>query len=206
MDADHDDSTVKPIKLNKDGTPRKQLSDESKEKLAKAREKANAIRQQSSLKKLEQKVKTIKEKGASLSPVNEENNEDKPLTDKPLTETTDEVTEPEPAEVKEVIEPAEVKKIKPKGKKKTKIIVEQSSDDSDEFEPNDHVVFVKRVSRKKKEPVPVPVPVPVSEPVRPEPVPVRPELTREQKILKSQYESMFSGGFINQNNLMRRHY
>jgi hypothetical protein len=30
-------------------------------------------------------------------------------------------------------------------------MVEQSSDDSDEFEPNDNVVFVKRVSRKKKE-------------------------------------------------------
>jgi hypothetical protein len=38
------------------------------------------------------------------------------------------------------------------------------------------------------------------------PRPPRPELTPQQRILKSQYEGMFGGGFINQNNLMRRHY
>ena len=57
-------------------------------------------------------------------------------------------------ELKEEHEEVEIikeKKVKPRGKKKTKIIIEQSSDDSDEFEPNDNVVFVKRVSRKKKE-------------------------------------------------------
>jgi hypothetical protein len=37
------------------------------------------------------------------------------------------------------------------------------------------------------------------------PKPPRPELTPQQRILKSQYEGMFSGGFMN-NNLMRRHY
>ena len=92
-----------------------------------------------------------------------------------------------------------------KSKKKTKIIVEQSSDDSDEFEPNDNIVFVKRVSRKKKEPVNVPVPEPV-QCKEPEytPPPARemepssvPMLTAQEIALKNQYNAMFSGGFLN---------
>jgi len=180
--------TSKPTKLNKNGKPRKQLSPEALERLAKAREKANAMRQQNYAKKLEEKVEKIKIKNEEV-----------------ITETTNEVIDPEPAEVKEVVE----KKVKPKekGKKKTKIIVEQSSDDSDEFEPNDNVVFVKRVSRKKKEVPIVPEPKVEMELPPPEPPrPPRPELTPQQRLLKSQYEGMFSGGFINQGNLMRRHY
>ena len=177
--------TAKPTKLNKNGKPRKQLSPEALERLAKAREKANAMRQQAYAKKLEEKVEKIKIK-------NDE------VIKKELKE--------EPEEV-EIIK--EKPKPKPKGKKKTKIVIEQSSDDSDEFEPNDNVVFVKRVSRKKKETPPEPVPEPVKEseppPQMPPRPPPRPELTPQQRILKSQYESMFSGGFMN-NNLMRRHY
>ena len=117
-----------------------------------------------------------------------------------------EVILPEPEkEIKEVASSG--RNPRPKGKKKTKIIVEQSSDDSDEFEPNDNVVFVKRVSRKKKEVPIVPEPqlqmeLPPPEPPRPPP---RPELTPQQRLLKSQYESMFGGAFMN-NNLMRKHY
>jgi hypothetical protein len=183
--------TSKPTKLNKNGKPRKQLSPDALERLAKAREKANAMRQQAYAKKLEEKVEKIKSKN-----------------DEVLTETTNEVIDPEPAEVKEVVE----KKVKPKekGKKKTKIIVEQSSEDSDEFEPNDNVVFVKRVSRRGKRPEPAVEPVKEPEPQMelppPEPPrPPRPELTPQQRILKSQYEGMFGGAFMN-NNLMRRHY
>ena len=96
-------------------------------------------------------------------------------------------------------------KPKKKSKKKTKIIVEQSSDDSDEFEPNDNIVFVKRVSRKKKEPVNVPEPVQRSEPEYvppPAPTHVEPEthtpmLTAQEIALKNQYNAMFSGGFLN---------
>ena len=90
-------------------------------------------------------------------------------------------------------------------------MVEQSSDDSDQFEPNDNVVFVKRISRKKKE-VPAVEPPPIErQPQMEEPPPiqrqpVRRELTSEQRVLKSQYEGMFSGGFMNQSNLMRKHY
>ena len=51
---------VKPTKLNKNGKPRKQLDPEALERLAKAREKANAIRKQNTVKKLEEKVEKMK--------------------------------------------------------------------------------------------------------------------------------------------------
>lgn len=186
--------TVKPTKLNKNGKPRKQLSPEALERLAKAREKANAMRQQAYAKKLEEKVEKIKIKNDEVLPKKELKEEPQ---EKELKEETEEV---------EIIK--EKPKCKPKGKK-TKIIVEQSSDDSDEFEPNDNVVFVKRVSRKKKEPAVEPVKEPQLQMEQPPPEPPRPpprpELTPQQRLLKSQYESMFGGTFMN-NNLMRRHY
>lgn len=179
---------AKPTKLNKNGKPRKVLSPEALEKLRLAREKANAIRKESYTKKLEDKVEKLK----SVKP-NEGGQKE--------TTIKEEIQE----EVKEKGVIGETPLKKPKGKKKTKIIVEQSSDDSDEFEPNDNVVFVKRVSRKKKE-VPV-VPV-VPEPQLqmelppPEP-PTRPpprQLTPQELALKNQYNNMFSGGFMNKRN------
>ena len=185
---------VKPTKLNKNGKPKREMTPEALERLAKAREKANAMRQQNYAKKLEEKAKNIKEKNEIAKP------EQKPVSAPSNEEGV--VGEELPYEEVEIVK--EKPKTKPKGKKKTKIIVEQSSEDSDEFEPNDNVVFVKRVSRKKREPVVEPQPPPV---VRQEPIPEppRPELTREQRLLKSQYEGMFGGAFMN-NNLMRRHY
>ena len=182
----------KPTTLNKNGLPRKPMSQAQLDRLAKAREKAAAIRKQITAKKLENKLDEI-------------NKETEPiLGSKPKKEKEVEVVEEE--------ESVEIVKEKPKPKskgKKTKI-VEQSSDDSDEFEPNDNVVFVKRISRKKKE-VPI-VPIVPQEkleeelpPPQPRPPP-REELTPQQRVLKSQYESMFSGGFLNQGNMMRRHY
>ena len=186
---------AKPTKLNKNGQPRKQLSPEALERLAKAREKANAMRREGQLKKLEEKVEKRRE--ALI---------EEKIIKKELKE------EPQEKELKEETEEVEIIKEKPKpktkGKKKTKIIVEQSSEDSDEFEPNDNVVFVKRVSRKKKEPPPEPIKEPKVEmelPPPEPPKPPRPELTPQQRLLKSQYEGMFGGAFMN-NNLMRRHY
>ena len=178
---------AKPTKLNKNGKPRKQLSQDSLDRLAKAREKANAIRQQAYATKLANKAEKIKEKA-----------------EKELKEKPNEKELKEEEEVEVVVK--EKPKPKPKGKKKTKIIVEQSSEDSDEFEPNDNVLFVKRVSRKKREPVPEPVkePEPIKQTEPPEPP--KPQLTAQQRLLKSQYENMFGGAFMNQGNLMRRHY
>jgi len=197
--------TYKPTKLNKNGKPRKQLSPEALERLAKAREKANAMRQQAYAKKLEEKVKNLKSKNEIAKP--EQNPEQKPVSAPSNEEgVVGEELPYEEVEIKEVASSG--RNPRPKGKKKTKIIVEQSSEDSDEFEPNDNVVFVKRVSRKKREPVVEPQPPPVvrQEPIPEPPRPPRPELTREQRVLKSQYEGMFGGAFMNQNNLMRRHY
>jgi len=190
--------TSKPTKLNKNGKPRKQLSPEALERLAKAREKANAMRQQAYAKKLEEKVEKIKIK----------NDQTTASLERPLQEEKELKEEFQEKEFQEKELKEEKPKVKAKGKKKTKIIVEQSSDDSDEFEPNDNVVFVKRISRKKKVPEPVKEPEPqiqLPPPEQPKP-PQRPELTPQQKLLKSQYEGMFGGAFINQNNLMRRHY
>ena len=168
---------AKPTKLNKNGKPRKVLSPEALEKLKLAREKANAIRKESYTKKLEDKVEKLKAPKTLEKEIKEEVEE----------------------EVKEI-----VKAPKPKGKKKTKIIIEQSSDDSDEFEPNDNVVFVKRVSRKKKDtivPVVPVVPEPQLQMELPPPEPPKPppprQLTPQELALKNQYNSMFSGGFIN---------
>lgn len=164
---------TRPTKLNKNGKPRKVLSPEALEKLKLAREKANAIRKESYTKKLEDKVEKLK-------------------APKTLEK-----------EIKEDIQEEIVKAPKPKGKKKTKIIVEQSSDDSDEFEPNDNVVFVKRVSRKKKDTIVPVVPEPQLQMELPPPEPptrqIR-QLTPQELALKNQYNNMFSGGFMNKRN------
>jgi hypothetical protein len=191
---------VKPTTLNKNGKPRKQLSQEHLERLAKARAKANAIRKQNSIKKLEDKIENINKQTEPI------------LGTKPKKEIKKD-PEPEPEVLNETIEEdkSEVKERKKKStKKKTKIIVEQSSDDSDEFEPNDNVVFVKRVSRKKKEPEEPPAierqqayqQPPPEPPPKP---PMKPQLTPQQMMLRDNYNAMFSGNFINQQG-MRRHY
>jgi len=190
---------AKPTTLNKNGKPRKQLSPEHLEKLQKARAKANAIRKQNSIKKLEDKIENINKQTEPILGAKPKK-ESKPEV---INEVINEVIEEEQTEVKE--------RKKKSTKKKTKIIVEQSSDDSDEFEPNDNVVFVKRVSRKKKEPAePVEPPLerqqayeqPPQQPPKP---PMKPQLTPQQMMLRDNYNAMFSGNFINQNG-MRRHY
>jgi hypothetical protein len=184
---------VKPTTLNKNGKPRKQLSPEHLEKLARAREKSNQVRKKMVIKKLEDKAEKIKKENNLVIP------EPKP-TPQPEPEP-----EPQP-------EPEEKPKPKPKekSKKKTKIIVEQSSDDSDEFEQNDNVVFVKRVSRKKKPPEPPPPPPPqysMDEPPEPPaPPPREPKmLSANQIMMRDTYNNMFSGGFLKNNGLPRRY-
>jgi len=188
--------TSKPTKLNKNGKPRKQLSPEALERLAKAREKANAIRKQQQVKKLEEKVEKLNTESEPILGKKSDNPKAQEIPTKNL------LTEEEP-EVEIIKE-----KPKPKGKKKTKIIVEQSSDDSDEFEPNDNVVFVKRVSRKKKESEEPKVErqqayqQPPLDPPKP---PMKPQLTPQQMQLRDNYNAMFSGSFINQKG-MRKYY
>jgi hypothetical protein len=90
--------------------------------------------------------------------------------------------------------------IKKKTKKpvKTKIIIEQSSDDEDEFQTNDHVIFVKRKSKNdsiKKVPATTPVPPNTPEPqYAPPPVHIQkpaPEFTNFVDMMAN------NGGFVN---------
>ena len=62
--------------------------------------------------------------------------------------------------------PKPIKPIKPKTKKpiKTKIVIEQSSDDEDEFHPHEHVIFVKRKSKNDSKAKVVPVTIPAATP------------------------------------------
>ena len=61
-----EEEPLKQPTLNKNGKPRKQLSPEALERLAKAREKANAIRAQNSAKKLEQKANEKNDKAKDV--------------------------------------------------------------------------------------------------------------------------------------------
>jgi hypothetical protein len=92
--------------------------------------------------------------------------------------------------------------IKKKTKKppKTKVIIEQSSDDEDEFQSNDHVIFVKRKSKNdsiKKVPATTPVP-----PNTPEPHYAPPPTPRKSQPEFTNFIDMMAnnGGFINRRN------
>jgi hypothetical protein len=90
--------------------------------------------------------------------------------------------------------------VKKKTKKpvKTKIIIEQSSDDEDEFQTNDHVIFVKRKSKNdsiKKVPVTTPVP-----PNSPEPQYAPPPVHKQKPAPEfTNFVDMMAnnGGFVN---------
>ena len=181
------------LTLNKNGKPRKQLGPEALEKLAKARAKANSITKQNNIKKLEKKVEKMKVgtpqdinqiDPPECAPDPQDINQMDSIKEKLIASE-----EPEAAAAQQVV--------KKKSKKKPPIIIEQSSDDEDEFESNnDRVIFVKRVSRKKKEPVVEPQPPPV---MRQEPEPL-PDVPKPKPVnpLQRQYDSMFSGNFLNQ--------
>ena len=64
--------------------------------------------------------------------------------------------------------PKVIKKDPKKRLLKTKIVIEQSSDDEDEFHPHEHVIFVKRKSKNdsKAKVVPAATPAPPTSPVR----------------------------------------
>lgn len=186
-----DTSVVVPVK--------KPFPEDRALKLAMARQKALEVRRKNKEIRLQQQLDTMKAQNAPKEePVPE------PVTESEKIETI----EPEPVIAtgapEDIPEPVpeenDVPKVAPVKKKKNKkqmVVVEQSSDDSDEFEPNQNVVFVKRV-RKKKEKTPDPPRVverPSPQP-RPPPPPQRPQLTPEQQQVASYYNTMFNGNFL----------
>jgi hypothetical protein len=104
-----------------------------------------------------------------------------------------------PLEEEEEEQPVIIKK-KTKKPPKTKVIIEQSSDDEDEFQSNDHVIFVKRKSKNdsiKKVPATTPVP-----PNTPEPYYAPPPTSRKPQPEFTNFVDMMAnnGGFINRRN------
>tara|TARA_R100001086_G_scaffold144543_1_gene76250 strand:+ start:74 stop:709 length:636 start_codon:yes stop_codon:yes gene_type:complete len=175
------------ITYNKDGTPRKQLSQEALEKLAKARQAAKKYYDPNKNKKIEKKIADLKSQLQPEAP-----------PEPPPPSPPEPVAEPEPLDKieEEEQEEQEVKVIKKAtGKKKSKkpvIIVEQDESDEDEFADKDNVIFVKRAGRVKREKAPEPELPPST---IPQPPP-KPQMTAEQIKMAQQYEAMFSGQFM----------
>ena len=175
------------ITYNKDGTPRKQLSQEALEKLAKARQAAKKYYDPNKNKKIEKKIADLKSQLQPEAP-----------PEPPPPSPPEPVAEPEPLDKieEEEQEEQEVKVIKKAtGKKKSKkpvIIVEQDESDEDEFADKDNVIFVKRAGRVKREKAPEPE-LPPSTIPQPQ---AQPQMTAEQIKMAQQYEAMFSGQFM----------
>lgn len=150
-------------------------------KLAMAREKALEVRRRNSLARKREQLKALEER---VNPPPTENTETVPPVEPVVEEETVETPE-----VETPVKPPEQKA--PKKKKKQMVVVEQSSEDSDEFEANPNVVFVKRVRAKAKAAKPVTEVMerqpPVSEPPPPTPL---------QQAVRLNYDRMFSGDFL----------
>jgi hypothetical protein len=193
----------KKPRLTTKGKPRKELSQDALDKLAQARAKANAIRKEGAIKKMEAKVEAHRGKATDikeetpLKPQEEGVGDDVPYDHEPEG-VFDKVKEKLISDFNEEQEEAEVKVVKKKStKNKPVVIIEQSSSDDEEFEDKKNVIFVKRASRKKKDPVVAPEPqVASSAPPEPPQPPKPPPLSREQARFNQTYDSMFNGGFL----------
>ena len=196
----------KKPRLTTKGKVRKELSQEALDKLAQARAKANAIRKEGAIKKMEAKVEAHRGKATDIAgnELDKEETEkdiggnDVPVHDDEPEGVFDKVKEKLISDFNEEQEEAEVKVVKKKSsKKKPVVIIEQSSSDDEEFEDKKNVIFVKRASRKKKEPVVVPEPqLASSAPPEPPQPPKPPQLSRQQARFNQTYDSMFNGGFL----------
>jgi hypothetical protein len=196
----------KKPRLTTKGKVRKELSQDALDKLAQARAKANAIRKEGAIKKMEAKVEAHRGKATDIAgnELDKEETEkdiggnDVPVHDDEPEGVFDKVKEKLISDFNEEQEEAEVKVVKKKSsKKKPVVIIEQSSSDDEEFEDKKNVIFVKRASRKKKEPVVAPEPqLASSAPPEPPQPPRPPPLSREQARFNQTYDSMFNGGFL----------
>jgi hypothetical protein len=197
----------------KEKKEKKVMTPERLEQLARARKKALEIRQAGASLKVEQKEMAdaaLEEKLERERLLNEAVK--KSLI--PNAVNTDLIPVPrytnnivpslQPYEEEEVEEeqPVIIKK-KTKKPVKTKIIIEQSSDDEDEFQTNDHVIFVKRKSKNDsiKKVVPATTPVPPNSPephYAPPPTPRKPPSAATIPEFTNFVDMMANnGGFVN---------
>jgi len=170
-------------------------------KLAMAREKALEVRRKNSLARKKAELERMENQmnPSIVTHIPESIPESIPDQDRSQERSfaSDPLPTPEP-EPDSSPEPPKVAPVKTKKQKRQMVVVEQSSDDSDEFQPNQSVVFVKRV-RKKKEITPqpaAPTPPPATPQREPSP-PKLPHLTsgRDRSTI-DMYNSMFGGHFL----------
>lgn len=175
---------------------KKVMTPERLEQLARARKKAQEIKAAGAILKMEAKIANITkidetEKAPNFQPTPAKEIENKiikaELVDNPVTQEYVPEFSPrvdvqppqltrQPAIVNNFDEfdeeeeepPKPIKKVKSKKLLKTKIVIEQSSDDEDEFHPHEHVIFVKRKSKNDSKPkiIPAETPPPPTSPVR----------------------------------------
>jgi len=165
--------------------PVPKLSEERAARLAKARQKALEVRRKNQKAKLEAKLEEVNQ---TLAPSTAGDDEPEPTGGHP----PDSPPPPSPP-------PPPPTRSPPARKKRTRrpptLVIEQSSSDSDEFEGNDRVIFVKRRGRAKKaEPPPAP-PAPPAPPEPPAEPPAR-EVTPEQAQIRNYYHTMFAHPFV----------
>jgi hypothetical protein len=193
----------------KEKKEKKVMTPERLEQLARARKKALEIRQAGAAIKEEQKEMAdaaLEEKLERERQLNDAvkkslipNAVDHSLLPVPRYTNTIVPNLIEEDEEEEEEQPVIIKK-KTKKPPKAKVIIEQSSDDEDEFQSNDHVIFVKRKSKNdsiKKVPATTPVPPNTPEPYyAPPPTPRKPqpEFTNFVDLMAN------NGGFINRRN------
>ena len=191
----------------KEKKEKKVLTPERLEQLARARKKALEIRQAGAAIKEEQKEMAdaaLEEKLERERQLNDAvkkslipNAVDNSLLPVPRYTNTIVPNLIEEDEEEEEEQPVIIKK-KTKKPVKTKIIIEQSSDDEDEFQTNDHVIFVKRKSKNDsiKKVVPATTPVP---PNSPEPQYAPPPTPRKTQPEFTNFVDMMAnnGGFVN---------
>jgi hypothetical protein len=168
---------------------KKVMTPERLEQLARARKKALEIRQAGAVIKMENKIASITDPGFTPTPPNEIENKivkaalvDNPVNEiyvpeySPRVDVQPPILTKQPAKnIEEYSDSDDYAKappqppiIKKKKGMKTKIVIEQSSDDEDEFHPHEHVIFVKRKSKNdsKAKVIPAETPAPPTSPVR----------------------------------------
>jgi hypothetical protein len=191
--------------------PKDETAEQREARLIKARKKASNVREEKMIEKYKnkvlEKVKTEKEENGNENEdeISENENENEEANVKPVKEII-----PKPIPMKETKEPKEIKCKSKKKEMKSKVIIEQSSDDDDVFEDKPNVIFVKRVRPKPKinELVQQPNQQPNQQPQLvqqqsqqqqqrpPPPPPQRPALTPEKRLHMQQYINMTQGHFL----------
>ena len=194
--------------VKKEKKEKKVMTPEKLEQLARARKKALEIRQAGAAIKEEQKQladAALEEKLERERQLNEAvkasllknsiNNENLHPVPRYTNTIVPNLQSQEEEDEEEEEQPVIIKK-KTKKPPKTRIVVEQSSDDEDEFQTNEHVIFVKRKSKNdsiKKVPATTPVP-----PNTPEPQYAPPPVQKQPPLQMTNFVDMYANGdFIN---------